>query len=74
MATQVVTVTFSASQTQTATWTAMAAGYAVIPGQATVTDGGGPVGIDLTSVTSSGATVNTSAPFTGTVPILVMDV
>lgn len=74
MATQVVTVTFTAANTATASWTAMPGNYAVIPGQATVTDGSGPVGIDLTSVTSSGATVNASAYFSGTVPLLIMDV
>lgn len=72
MATQVVNVAFAATNTGTATWTAMAGNYGIIQG-VQVSDGSGPVCIDLTSVSSSGATINASAPFTGTVSLTVFD-
>lgn len=73
MATQTVNVTFTAAQTASPTWTTMPGNYIVVPGQPVVTDSGGPVAIDLTSVTASGATVNASAPFTGTVSLVILD-
>jgi hypothetical protein len=50
----------------------MAGNYGIIQG-VQVSDGSGPVCIDLTSVSSSGATINASAPFTGTVSLTVFD-
>jgi hypothetical protein len=45
----------------------------LIPGAPTITDGSGGVAIWLTNTSSTGATVNTSARFSGTVDIAVFD-
>jgi hypothetical protein len=74
MALQTATATFTgAEDTVAVSWTAMAGSYVVLPGNPTITDGSGGVLVWLTSVTSSGATVNISDRFSGSVVVTVLD-
>lgn len=74
MALQTATASFTSAQDSVAvTWTAMPGNYAVFCSSPTITDGSGGVVLWLTSVTSSGATVNTSGRFTGSVVVTVVD-
>jgi hypothetical protein len=74
MALQSVTATFTATSTpQVVSWTTMPGNY-VVDCSEPVISSGGAVGVYLTSVTASGATVNTTAAFTGTVSVIVLDV
>jgi hypothetical protein len=69
----VVTATFTASDNVVVTWNNAFADttYAIEPGPAIVTDGGGPVFLsaDATTKTLTGVTIRASAPFTGTATI-----
>jgi hypothetical protein len=73
MAMQNATASFDGSQDSVAvTWPTMTGNYGINHGLA-ITDAAGPVSIWLTSVSSSGATVNTSARFTGAVDLAIYD-
>jgi len=73
MATQTATATFTGAEDSVAvTWTAMPGNFGISAG-VQITDGSGPVAVSLSSVSSTGATVNTSARFTGTVSLMVWD-
>lgn len=73
MATQTAIATFTGAEDSIAlTWTAMPSLYAIEHG-VTVTDGGGPVGVQLSSVSSSGATVQPTARFSGTIALTILD-
>jgi hypothetical protein len=75
MALQTATATFTgAEDTVAVTWTAMAGSCAVICSNPTITDGSGAIVPWLTSVTSTGATVNISDRFSGSVVVTVIDV
>lgn len=70
------TATFTATDTATVTWSptltsnpAKIVGYGVV-----VTDGQGPPGApQFSSITNTGATINVSGPFTGTVSVTASD-
>jgi hypothetical protein len=73
MAIQTATASFTASSTpQAITWPAMTGNFGVAAA-ITVTDGNGPVGVWLTARSASGATVNVSDAFTGTVDLVIYD-
>ncbi len=74
MALQTATATFTATSTpQVLSWPAMPGSY-VVDCSAPVISSGGAVGVYLTGVSNSGATVNPTAAFTGTVTVVVIDV
>jgi len=74
MALQSWTATFNGTQdTVAVAWTAMPGGYLVFGGQPVITDSFGAVMSWLTGVSASGATVNVSERFSGTVSGAVMD-
>lgn len=69
---QLAVATFTAVDHVSLTWTNNGGTQYVAVGTPIVTDGGGGVVFHLTSVTSTGATLNASAPWTGTVAVLVI--
>lgn len=74
MALQTATATFNGSQdTVAVSWTAMSGNYVVVCSNPTITDGSGAVVPWLTSVSSTGATVNVSDRFSGSVVVTVID-
>jgi hypothetical protein len=73
MAMQTARASFTASSTpQALSWTAMAGDFGIAVG-VNVTDAFGPVVAWLTSRSATGATVNVSDPFTGTVELIIYD-
>ena len=73
MAIAVVTVDFADSDEETASWSLASSNPKIIGYGVTITDGDGPVGINFKNVTSSGATVEATGEFTGSVDITVSD-
>ena len=74
MATVNFSATFNGTQdTAAATWAARPGNYLVFLSQPTITDGSGAVVAWLSAVTSSGATVNVSDRFSGTISGVVVD-
>lgn len=73
MAIQTATATFTGAEDFVAvTWPAMAGSFGIAHG-ITVTDAQGPVVVWLTGRSSTGATVNTSARFSGSVELTIFD-
>lgn len=74
MATVSFSATFNGTQdTVAASWSARSGNYQVFLSQPSITDGSGAVVAWLSSVSSSGATVNVSERFSGTVSGIVVD-
>ena len=74
MATSQTSVTFNGSQdTLAATWTPISSSFGSFMGLV-ITDSSGFVGIWLTGLSNGAATVNTSAPFSGTVYLTFFDI
>lgn len=69
---QLLVATFTAADNVALTWTNNGGTQYVAVGVPIVTDGGGGVVFHLTNKTSTGATLNASAPWTGTVAVLVI--
>ena len=74
MALQTALATFTGVGTTAAvTWTTMPGNYAVLASNPVITAGPSGVLVWLSSVTSSGATVNVNVTFTGTITVTVFD-
>lgn len=71
---QLVTATFAAVDHVTVTWSNIGGTQYVFQGVPNVTDGGGGVVFHTTSLTSTGATLNASAPWTGTVQLSIVSI
>lgn len=75
MAVGTATAIFTGAEDSVAvTWVMVAGSAFTAPPAVTagvnVSDGGGPVAVDVVSVTTTGATVNPSARFTGTIELI----
>lgn len=68
---QLITATFTAVDNVALTWSNLGGTQYIHAGIPIVTDGGGGVVFHLTNKTSTGATLNASAPWTGTVAVSV---
>jgi hypothetical protein len=75
MALATATATFTASQDSVAVvWsTAFISAPTIASMGVIITDGNGPVGIDIISVTNTGCTVETTARFTGAVELIASE-
>lgn len=69
---QIVTATFAAVDNVAVSWSNLGGTQSVFPGVINVTDGGGGVALHTTNLTSTGCTLNASAPFTGTVKLSIV--
>lgn len=69
---QVSTATFAAVDHVTLSWSNLGGTQSVFVGPPVVTDGLGGVTFYITGMTSTGATLNASAPWTGTVAVSVV--
>lgn len=69
---QIVTVSFAAVDNMAVSWSNLGGTQAIFQGVTNVTDGGGGVVLHTTSLTSTGCTLNASAPFTGSVKLSIV--
>lgn len=69
---QIINATFSASDTASISWSNLGGTQFVGVGVPVVTDGLGGVALWLSNKTSTGATLNASAPWTGSVMVFVI--
>lgn len=69
---QLMTAAFSAVDNVALTWNNVGGTQYVLVSTPVVTDGAGGVAFFLTNMTSTGATLNASAPWTGTVAVAVI--
>ena len=69
---QIVTATFTAVDNVAVSWSNLGGTQSVFQGVVNITDGGGGVVFHTTSLTSTGCTLNASAPFTGTVKLSIV--